>query len=177
MKILATLLLLTTSLFAQTYTLGDSHAQACYLGTSLAVPGATYQDLSKGLLEGRGRFAPLLRHLQHPETIILAFGTNDAVGFDSGKFRVTLANVVDVLQINYPTAKIILWGPPETKVRRVYVGPVADCLHDLSEVTGLQFVDRRFLTPDMFQKDGIHLTALGYAELRRRVVYHMETYP
>lgn len=169
MKLLGLLLLLAASLFGQTYTLGDSHAQACYVGTSLAVPGATYQDLFRGL-QGRGRFAPLLRRMEHPSTIILAFGTNDAVGFESARFRLALANVVDVLQVNYPMAKIVLWGPPAAKAKRVQVQPVVWCLQDLSEVTGLAFVDRRPLTPDLFQPDGVHLTPAGYAQLLQNTI-------
>ena len=176
MRALILALVLALPGLAQTFTLGDSHAQMCYLGTPLAVQGATYQELARGF-KGSGRFAGPLQRLRDPREIILAFGTNDSMGLDPSKFRPAFTEVITALRTRWPRAHITVWGPPEARAPQMHLDPVTKLLHDLTGSMGLFFVDRRFLTPDMFQRDGIHLTPTGYTELLRRTRFHTETYP
>ena len=106
------------SLFSQptlgpVYTIGDSHVQACSVGIPISVNGATYQDLDKSL-NGKGKFTKKFETVENPNIIILALGTNDAVSFKAGRFRVVVCRVLDKLRSNCPHAQFWIWGPPDS---------------------------------------------------------------
>ena len=161
-------LLFCLSLNAGTYTIGDSHVGSCYIGTPVYVSGSTFRELKAGLEGKKSRFTPAkLGRIVNPDTILLAFGTNDAGMlryYKRSEFISGVNWVIHNLRSKYPTAKIVLVGPPGSH-RSLRVNEIDGILSILAKEEGIRYIERISITPyDQLRSDGVHFTLRGYGE-------------
>ena len=184
LKLLAALLLCTALNAAglKVICLGDSHStveagmgQALSKAAhqpvsyeSIGVNGAKVQDLLKSLTTHQPPFWPRIQHITHPDIVLLAFGTNDAMSRPTNAYELTWEALIESVKNAYPKAKIIVLGPPSSLPTKVpYLQEVAQFQLSITQLMGVQWIDR--FGSEELQLDGVHLTHRAYAKLAEKV--------
>ncbi len=136
------------------------------------VPGATAADLLASL--------PAIKNLAiGAEVIVVMIGTNDLLN-DNDEFLVQLKNILIELSHNYPTAEILVNGLLPMDLPNLPYNSVSSLNTHIEAITmrtGCCFLDihRRFVgsTKQLFQADGVHITADAYAIWERALLEHI----
>ena len=139
---------------------------------NLGVPGATAADLLASLPASKSRAADA-------EVIVVMIGTNDLlIGNDN--FLSQLKNILIQLSHDYPTAEILVNGLLPMDLPHLPDNSVSSLNTHIEAITmrtGCCFLDihRRFVGSDkqLFQEDGVHITAAGYAIWERALLEHI----
>lgn len=139
---------------------------------NLGVPGATSTDLLASLPAVKARATGA-------EVIIVMIGTNDIlVGNDD--FLMQLKKILIELSHDNPTAEILVTSLLPMELPHLPYNTVASLnshIEALTMRTGCCFLDlhRRFIASDkqLFQEDGVHITAAAYAIWERSLMEHI----
>lgn len=123
---------------------------------NIGIVGARAEALLKSL-KSSGPYTNRLRQID-PKVILVAFGTNE-YRMDANTYR----ELVLKLQKRYPSAKIILLGPPSGKLKRI--NSVVEIEQMVAKELHVGFVDRRGDFGPL--PDGVHLTTKGYGMMAK----------
>jgi lysophospholipase L1-like esterase len=153
--------------------------------------GVTYESLgingarASVLLHWDERMLATYLERRDPALIVLAYGTNDAVGFDSGidRYQEMFSTILRRLRRMAPNAAILVIGPPDAFPRpRGRFRPPADlervisaqqaaahengcAFWDLRERMGGVGSMREWERAGLAQRDYVHFTPAGYHQL------------
>ena len=139
---------------------------------NLGVPGATAKELLASLPNIKTQAAGA-------EVILVMIGTNDLL-FGNDDFLVQLKNILITLSHDYPAAEILVTSIlpmdlphlPDNSVSSLNVH-----IEAMTMRTGCCFLDihKRFVGSgkQLFQEDGVHLTAAAYAIWERSLLEHI----
>jgi len=139
---------------------------------NFGVPGATAADLYASLSAIKSRVATA-------EVIVVMIGTNDLlIGNDD--FLSQLKNILIQLSHDYPMAEILVNGLLPMDLPNLPYNSVSSLNTHIEAITmrtGCCFLDihRRFVGSDkqLFQEDGVHITAAAYAIWERALMEHI----
>jgi lysophospholipase L1-like esterase len=139
---------------------------------NLGVPGATAADLLASLPAVKSQSADA-------EVIIVMIGTNDLlIGNDD--YLAQLKNILVELSHDHPAAEILVNSLLPMDLPHLPYNSISSLnthIEALTMRTGCCFLDvhRRFVASDkqLFQEDGVHLTAAAYAIWERALLEHI----
>ncbi len=139
---------------------------------NLGVPGATAIDLWASLPAIKTKAATA-------EVIVVMIGTNDLlIGNDD--FLSQLKNILIQLSHDYPMAEILVNGLLPMDIPNLPHNSITSLNTHIEAITmrtGCCFLDihRRFVGSDkqLFQEDGVHITAAAYAIWERALLEHI----
>jgi lysophospholipase L1-like esterase len=139
---------------------------------NLGVPGATAADLLASLPTVKTRGAGA-------EVIIVMIGTNDLLT-GNDEYLVQLKNILVELSHDHPTAEILVNSLLPMDLPHLPYNSISSLNTHIEAITmrtGGCFLDihRRFVASDkqLFQEDGVHLTAAAYAIWERSLLEHI----
>ena len=143
-----------------------------YKVENLAVPGAQAPDLL-------GSLATLSSPTRVPEIIVVMIGTNDLLQ-DNDLYLQQLKQILINLSNTYPAAETLVCSLLPMDLPHLPANAVSSLNHHIEALTmrtGCCFLDlhKRFLgaKKPLFQEDGVHLTAAGYAIWERALLEHI----
>ncbi|MBU1568498.1 MAG: hypothetical protein KJ630_23090 [Proteobacteria bacterium] len=139
---------------------------------NLGVPGATAADLLASLPEIKSR-------AEGAEVVIVMIGTNDVL-IGNNDFLLQLKDILIQLSHDYPTAEILVNGLLPMDLPHLPDNTISSLnthIEAMTMRTGCCFLDlqKRFVSSDkqLFQEDGVHLTAAAYAIWERTLIEHI----
>jgi lysophospholipase L1-like esterase len=139
---------------------------------NLAVPGAQAADLLALLAETK-------EQALEADIVVLMIGTNDLLQ-DNHLYLQQLKQILIAVSHQYPAAEILVNSLLPMELPHLPDNAVSSLnqhIEALTMRTGCCFLDlyKRFLTATkpLFQDDGVHLTAAGYAVWERALLEHI----
>ena len=163
---------------------GDSHTVVeAGMGGSLAIKlgrpmeyvrigvnGTTANDLLRGF-DHKGPFTDSISWAARlaPNLVVVAFGTNEAVGRLSCDYEQVYARLLAEVCLEFPRARVVALGPPVGDTRKVAsLDQVKTTQARVARNLGVPWVDRAALG-GVCQQDGVHHTMGSYRHLAAEV--------
>ncbi len=139
---------------------------------NLGVPGATTHDLLTSLPNIKPKGADA-------EVIVVMIGTNDFLS-GNDEFLPQLKNILVDLSHDYPASEILVNSLLPMKLANLPHNSISSLNTHIEAITmrtGCCFLDvhKRFIGSDkqLFQEDGVHLTAAAYGLWERALLEHI----
>ena len=138
----------------------------------VGVKGAHTKDLLRGFTQGRPPYSQSIVWAEEwrPNLVLVALGTNDAVGQVGAQYELNFEDLLTQLQRAFPSAQIVALGPPAGDPAKM---PSLNLVRAMqAQAAGevhVAWIDRAAIASCQLQADGVHLTPNSYRALAEQV--------